>query len=162
MPGPGPGPTFKFGESGTTSRFNVAYDLTDDVLAYVQVAEGFRAGGPNDQTAASIANVQIPAGFGSDSIINYELGLKTSLLDRRLTLNGAIYQIDWSDIQVSQFANSASGLRFTYRGNGGKAKVQGRRAGDGCASESSRCSSAWVWPTPTRSSRRICRSRRRA
>ncbi len=125
VPGPGPGPTFKFGESGTTGRLNVAYDLTDDVLAYVQIAEGFRAGGPNDQTAASIANVQIPAGFGSDSIINYELGLKTSLLDRRLTLNGAIYQIDWEDIQVSQFANSASGLRFTYRGNGGKAKVQG-------------------------------------
>jgi iron complex outermembrane recepter protein len=125
VPGPGPGPTFRFGESGTTGRLNVGYDLTDDVLAYVQIAEGFRAGGPNDQTAASIANVQIPAGFGSDSIINYELGLKTSLLDRRLTLNGAIYQIDWEDIQVSQFANSASGLRFTYRGNGGKAKVQG-------------------------------------
>ena len=125
VPGPGPGATFKFGESGTTSRFNVSYDLTDDVLAYVQVAEGFRAGGPNDQTAASIANVQIPAGFGSDSIINYELGLKTQLLDRRLTLNGAVYQIDWSDIQVSQFANSTSGLRFTYRGNGGKAKVKG-------------------------------------
>jgi iron complex outermembrane recepter protein len=125
VPGPGPGPTFKFGESGTTGRLNVGYDLTDDVLAYVQIAEGFRAGGPNDQTAASIANVQIPAGFGSDSIINYELGLKTSLLGRRLTLNGAIYQIDWEDIQVSQFANSASGLRFTYRGNGGKAKVQG-------------------------------------
>jgi iron complex outermembrane receptor protein len=125
VPGPGRGPTFKFGESGTTGRLNVGYDLTDDVLAYVQIAEGFRAGGPNDQTAASIANVQIPAGFGSDSIINYELGLKTSLLDRRLTLNGAIYQIDWEDIQVSQFANSASGLRFTYRGNGGKAKVQG-------------------------------------
>ncbi len=123
--GPGPGPTFRFGESGTTGRLNVGYELTDDVLAYVQIAEGFRAGGPNDQTAASIANVQIPAGFGSDSIINYELGLKTSLLARRLTLNGAIYQIDWEDIQVSQFANSTTGLRFTYRGNGGKAKVQG-------------------------------------
>ncbi|HKU16964.1 MAG TPA: TonB-dependent receptor [Steroidobacteraceae bacterium] len=125
VPGPGPGATFKFGESGTTTRFNVSYELTDDALAYVQVAEGFRAGGPNDQTAASIANVTIPAGFGSDSITNYELGLKTQWLDRRLTLNGAIYQIDWSDIQVSQFANSSTGLRFTYRGNGGKAKVQG-------------------------------------
>ncbi len=125
VPGPGVGPTFKFGESGTTSRFNVSYDLTDDLLAYVQVAEGFRAGGPNDQTAASIANVQIPAGFGSDSIINYELGLKSSFLNRRLTMNGAIYQIDWSDIQVSQFANSTSGLRFSYRGNGGEAKVKG-------------------------------------
>jgi outer membrane receptor protein involved in Fe transport len=125
VPGPGPGPTFKFGESGTTTRFNLSYDVTDEVLAYGQIAEGFRAGGPNDQTAASIANVTIPAGFGSDSITNYELGLKSQWLDRRLTLNGAIYQINWSDIQVSQFANSSNGLRFTYRGNGGKAKVKG-------------------------------------
>jgi len=124
-PGPGPGQTFKFGESGTTGRFNVSYDITADVLTYLQIAEGFRAGGPNDQTAASIANVTIPAGFGSDSIINYELGLKTQWLERRLTLNGAVYHIDWSDIQVSQFANSTNGLRFTYRGNGGKAKVDG-------------------------------------
>jgi outer membrane cobalamin receptor len=36
-----------------------------------------------------------------------------------------VYHIDWSDIQVSQFANSTNGLRFTYRGNGGKAKVDG-------------------------------------
>jgi outer membrane receptor protein involved in Fe transport len=63
-PGPGPGQTFKFGESGTTGRFNVSYDINDDVLTYLQIAEGFRAGGPNDQTAASIANVTIPAGFG--------------------------------------------------------------------------------------------------
>jgi iron complex outermembrane recepter protein len=125
VPGPGPGPTFKFGESGTTGRFNLSYDMTDDLLLYVQVAEGFRAGGPNDQTAASIANVQIPAGFGSDSIVNYELGAKASWLDRRLTTNGAVYFIDWSDIQVAQFANSTSGLRFSYRGNGGKATVQG-------------------------------------
>jgi outer membrane receptor protein involved in Fe transport len=125
IPGPGPGPKFEAGESGTTTRFNVAYDLTDDLLAYVQVAEGFRAGGPNDQTAASIANVQIPPGFGSDSITNYELGLKASLFERRLTASGSIYRIDWSDIQVSQFANSATGLRFTYRGNGGEAKVEG-------------------------------------
>lgn len=125
VPGPGPGPTFESGETGTTTRFNVAYDLTDDLLAYIQVAEGFRAGGPNDQTAASIANVQIPEGFGSDSIINYEVGLKASLFNRALTMNGSIYRIDWSDIQVSQFADSATGLRFTYRGNGGEAKVEG-------------------------------------
>jgi outer membrane receptor protein involved in Fe transport len=125
VPGPGAGPTFKFGESGTTSRYNVSYKLIDGLLAYVQVAEGFRAGGPNDQTAASIANVTIPAGFGSDSITNYELGVKGSFFSRRLTANASIYQIDWSDIQVSQFANSTNGLRFTYRGNGGKAKVKG-------------------------------------
>jgi outer membrane receptor protein involved in Fe transport len=51
--------------------------------------------------------------------------MKASLFGRALTASGAIYQIDWSDIQVSQFADSATGLRFTYRGNGGKAKVKG-------------------------------------
>jgi outer membrane receptor protein involved in Fe transport len=125
VPGPGPGHQFEYSESGTTLRFNLAYDLNDDWMTYVQVAEGFRAGGANDQTAASIADVQIPAGFGSDSIVNYELGMKGALADRRLSLSGAIYQIDWTDIQVSQFADSATGLRFTYRGNGGEARVRG-------------------------------------
>ena len=44
-------------------KANVSYDLNDDILAYFQFAQGFRSGGPNDQTAASIAGVTIPAGF---------------------------------------------------------------------------------------------------
>ena len=45
----------------------------------------------------------LPYIFESDALENVELGVKTTLLDGSLRLNGALYRIDWEDIQVSQF-----------------------------------------------------------
>ena len=117
------------------ARFNVSYDLTDDVLAYVQIAEGFRAGGPNDQTAASIANVQIPAGFGSDSIINYELGLKTSAARspahaERRDLPDRLVRHSGLAVRELRQRTALHVSRQRRQGQG-----PGRRAGDGGASE---------------------------
>ena len=35
-----------------------------------------------------------------DETQNYEIGLRSTWLDQRLTLNGAVYYIDWSDPQL--------------------------------------------------------------
>ena len=123
--GSGLGPKFNFSENDATFKGNISYKFNDDILTYFQVAEGFRSGGTNDLTAASIAGVVIPTGFGSDSLVNYELGLKTEWFDKKLVINGATYLIDWSNIQVRQFAVSPEGLQFAFRGNGGKAEVLG-------------------------------------
>ena len=125
VPGTGRGPPLAFTESDVITRFNLSYDFTPDVMVYVQAAEGFRSGGTNDTTIASSVGVTIPPGFESDSVWNYEVGLKSMLLDRRLRINGAVYRIDWSNIQVRQTARSAQGLNFAYRANGGEAKVDG-------------------------------------
>ena len=122
--GAGPGPLLKASDSGLIGRFNLAWKVNEQVNAYVQVAQGYRSGGTNDQTAAELANVSIPAGYGSDSLWNYELGVKTALLDRKLYLNGAVYYIDWSNIQVTDQA-SAGTVSFPFTGNGGKASVKG-------------------------------------
>src|SRR3546814_12814876 len=37
--------------------------------------------------------------FGSETLWNYEIGARTALFDRRLTMSGAIYYIDWSNVQ---------------------------------------------------------------
>jgi outer membrane receptor protein involved in Fe transport len=42
----------------------------------------------------------IPIGASSDDLINYEIGAKASWLNGKLSANVALYQIDWSDIQV--------------------------------------------------------------
>ncbi|NOX25556.1 MAG: TonB-dependent receptor, partial [Deltaproteobacteria bacterium] len=78
-PGDGPGPELNSNDNGVIFKGNISYRVSDDVNTYVQVAEGFRSGGPNDQTAAAIANVVIPAGFKSDSVVNYEVGVKSRL-----------------------------------------------------------------------------------
>ncbi len=122
--GAGAGPLLTTSDNGLIGRFNLAWKVNEQVNAYVQVAQGYRAGGTNDQTAAQLANVTIPDGYGSDSLWNYEVGLKTALLDRRLYLNGALYYIDWSNIQVTDQATAGT-VSFPYTGNGGKASVKG-------------------------------------
>lgn len=126
-PGAGAGPLTHAEDDGLIGRFNIAYELSDQVSSYIQAAQGFRSGGTNDQTAAALANVVIPAGYGSDALWNYEVGVKTSLFDRRLSFNTALYYIDWSDIQVRAQATDGQ-LSFPYTGNGGKASVKGVEA----------------------------------
>jgi iron complex outermembrane receptor protein len=123
-PGGGPGPALEATNVGQIGKANLSYTPIEHVLLYAQVAQGFRPGGVNDQTAAAIAGVTIPAGFASDSLINYELGAKTSWLDNRLVGNGAVYYIDWSKIQIQEQATSGSST-FPYTGNAGRATVKG-------------------------------------
>lgn len=123
-PGAGPGPALSATNTGQIGKVNFSYTPTHDILAYAQIAQGFRPGGANDQVAAQIAGVSIPAKFSSDSLVNYELGLKTSWLDNRFVANGALYFINWSQIQLAEQATSGTSS-FPYTGNGGRATVKG-------------------------------------
>ena len=123
-PGSGPGPELRFPSSAPIGRFNVSYDFTQDWMAYAQVAQGYRSGGPNDTTAAEIAHVSIPDGYNSDSLVNYEIGEKTGFLDRRLFVDSALYHIVWNNIQLQDQATNGQ-ASFPYTGNGGQAKIDG-------------------------------------
>ena len=62
--------------------------------------------------------------FESDTLENLELGWKLNLLDGRMRVNGSLYQIDWEDIQVSQFDSQNISI-FTIVDNGGDAEITG-------------------------------------
>ena len=66
----------------------------------------------------------LPYIFESDALENVELGVKTTLLDGSLRLNGALYRIDWEDIQVSQFDSQNISI-LTIVDNGGDAEITG-------------------------------------
>ena len=127
VPGPGVEPESKSSESSAIGRFNASYAVSKDALAYLQIAQGYRPGGSNDQAGASIEHTVIPAGFRSDSLINYEVGYKQSAFSRRLIVTAAAYYIDWHNIQLQLQAPvpGLSGATFPYIGNGGGARVYG-------------------------------------
>ncbi|ENZ81386.1 MULTISPECIES: TonB-dependent receptor [Caulobacter] len=104
--------------SGWVSKFNVSYQVTSDVMVYALAAKGFRPGGANNVPGLASALLA----YGPDSLWNYEAGVKSQWFDRRLTLNAAAYQIDWSNMQIS--ATSANGA-FSYLTNAGTAKIKG-------------------------------------
>ena len=69
---------------------------SDDHLLYASYATGVKAGGFNNAVHVSQQT------FSEEENTTLEIGSKNTLFDRRLTLNGAIYFIDWKDIQGNQ------------------------------------------------------------
>lgn len=72
----------------------VSYRFNDDIMTYATVSRGFRSG------FWTIGTYSVP-----EHTTNYEVGIKSSLWDRRATLNVAAFHIDYSDQQYTTFTN---------------------------------------------------------
>jgi iron complex outermembrane recepter protein len=97
-------------DSGTLFKFNTSYRFNDDALGYFTISEGYRFGAgngiapcPNPLPANQQLICALPDEFQyfPDKTTNYELGLRSQWADGRLTLNGALYYIDWQDPQLA-------------------------------------------------------------
>jgi iron complex outermembrane receptor protein len=76
-------------------RAALDYDLTKDIMVYGQIATGYKAGGNN---ARPFFPSQLHA-TEPEELINYEIGMKSTLFDR-LRLNGALFYNDYTDMQL--------------------------------------------------------------
>jgi outer membrane receptor protein involved in Fe transport len=115
---PTPDTTTSFDEHGLVSRFAAGYEMVPDYFIYAQAAQGFRPGGVNQVTGLPAAL----APYQADSLWDYEVGLKTSWLRRRLTMNVDGYRMDWDNMQVT--GSRPDGL-FRFISNAGTARVTG-------------------------------------
>jgi len=106
-----------FSEDRVIKRAQVSLKPTQDISVYAVASQGFRLGGTNQSAA-----VTIPDGYDSDSLWNYEIGVKSSWFDRKLIANLSAYRIDWSNIQVS--GRDSTGT-FAFIGNAGSARIEG-------------------------------------
>lgn len=73
----------------------LAYDLTEDAMFYGSVSKGFLAGGFN--TAFGSSNEQFT--YDTEYMWSYEIGAKTSWLDKRLLINLSTF---WQEIKDKQ------------------------------------------------------------
>ena len=103
---------------GFLEKYNVSYHFTPSMLAYVTASQGFRPGGANN--IPTLPSGLVP--YKPDSLWNYEAGLKSSWLDNKLTVDAALFEIDWSNVQTK--ATTADGI-FSYITNAGNARSRG-------------------------------------
>lgn len=75
----------------TSGLLRYEYDLRRDVMSYASIATGFKSGHIQDR-----GNEAKP-----EEVINYELGLKSTLLDGNMRMNAALYQADYTNLQFS-------------------------------------------------------------
>ena len=105
-------------------------DVTEDLLVYASASKGFRVGGVNMPIpvafcAAELADLGITnedvATFNSDSLWNFEMGMKSSWLDNRVNLNVSAFNINWNNpLQTNRLA-----CGFQYVANSGEAENKG-------------------------------------
>jgi iron complex outermembrane receptor protein len=119
-------PTQKSQEGVATYSVGAKYRFTDKVLGYVRVASGYQPGGPNIVIGGS------PPSFRSDTLTNYEVGVKSQFLDNRLLFDADVFDIEWNDIQLltttAGLSTGANGGTATSRGveaNGSIRPIEG-------------------------------------
>jgi len=84
-----------------TFRANVSYEIDENALIYVNVAQGFRSA--SGQTALALATsalsgVAAPLFSQPEDLISAEVGGKFSFLENKVTFQVAAYYLDWKDI----------------------------------------------------------------
>jgi outer membrane receptor protein involved in Fe transport len=112
--------SIRSGDESTTWLLTPRWRLSDQTMVYGRLASGYRPGGPN----ASFGTFGTPLTFGPDKVVNYEVGLKSDLFNRRGSIEIAAYWIDWSDIQVQE----VNTLGISYIDNAGTAVSTGVEA----------------------------------
>jgi outer membrane receptor protein involved in Fe transport len=117
-------------ESGLSSRANLTWHVTPDIMTYYTFAQGFRPGGFNRTGSppgqpvnllgaaaycgaassdprclqggslfqANTSQAVHSLGYGSDTLVNNELGFKSEFLSHRLLLNASAYRMNWDEV----------------------------------------------------------------
>ena len=100
------------------------FSISEDLMLYARLASGYRAGGPNLPSGPTgCVALQYPCGYAPDKTQNYEVGIKGDFLDKRLSVDGSVYYIDWKDIQLFVVLPPPASVGYTT--NASAAKSQG-------------------------------------
>lgn len=100
-----------------TWKVTLDAQFNEQLFGYATVSTGYKAGGyqdvaPNPRDAVT--------SFDPESVINYELGIKSELWDGRARVNASTYFMDYEDLQVRQVDGTV-----TLTTNAGAAEIKG-------------------------------------
>lgn len=79
--------------SAFTPKLGLEYRPSASTLVYGSLTTGFKSGGFN--------SISVQPSYDEETILSTEFGFKTSLLERKLTLNGALFSYQYDDLQVA-------------------------------------------------------------
>lgn len=119
----------KASETVKTPNFQIEFKPDRNSLYYARAAKGFRLGGPNSPLPstcsgdlAALGLTEAPSAVKSDTLWNYEAGLKWTFADGRANFNATAFYIDWKDIQTGFVLPNCG---FSFSGNAGSATSKG-------------------------------------
>ena len=103
--------------SNFSPKAGVQIHPNEDVMVYGSWSRGYKTGGWTTRLSNPLPNAP---DFGAEKAQTFELGVKSTLLDRRLQINAAVFQSNYDGIQL----NFQQGVSPTIQ-NAGAAKIKG-------------------------------------
>jgi iron complex outermembrane receptor protein len=95
---PIPGSAYSYTDSivhtAWTPKFGVELKLPRQAIAYASATKGFKSGGFN------VSSTEPGRGFAPEWAWSYEGGVKTRLMNGRARLNAAVFEMDYTNLQV--------------------------------------------------------------
>ena len=119
-------------ETGFKSRGNLTWHIAPDLMVYYTFSQGFRPGGFNQNGGFfnyapgtdGVPQYAVPRSYSSDKLTNNEIGWKTEFFDHRLQWNGAVYRMNWDNVQIAFFDPGVTGNIF-FNTNGQNFLIKG-------------------------------------
>lgn len=118
-------------------KAGISYKLSEHEMMYADWGQGFRPGGTNAGLVGSFTPpltgcyaptpggaAGAPLDYTPDTLNNYEIGWKTTSLNNRLLWNGAVYYMDWKNLQALIY-NATVCPSSSYNINVGDARIYG-------------------------------------
>ena len=102
-------------EQHWTGNINLQYDIDGNTMTYLNLSNGYKAGGYDADNAMDRSRE-----FEDETVQSLELGLKTELWDNRVRINTAAFLTEITDLQVSGFESAG----FVV-GNAGESEIRG-------------------------------------
>ena len=121
-----PAPQSTDSDSDVLVKLNASWDLSDSTMLYATYSEGYRHGGAQSVPSAADGdpfgepNAAAIRTFDSDSVKNYEIGLKGGTDNLRYT--ASLFHVDWDDPQLN---TTSAWYGFFLADNGDKASPEG-------------------------------------
>jgi len=103
-------------ENNLSGTVKVDYHFNDQVMAYASWANGYKAGGFNLSRVTQFASATNPLGidpdyntaFPRETVDSGEVGIKSTLFDKTLRVNAAVFYQQYHDFQLNTF----TGIQF--------------------------------------------------
>jgi len=117
--------TPSFSDTLVGGKLTLEHDLSDHAIAFASVTRGYKAGGVNIDARINLGTD--PLTYATETLWNYEAGLRGHWLGQRLTGEFTAFYLRRQDAQVRDAAGFGGTYRF-FTDNGGSAHVAGLEA----------------------------------
>jgi len=106
-----------------TPRASVSFDFTDTLTSYASYSEGFKSGG-FDMRGDAIFTPDTVNGYEPENVKSYEIGLKGTAWDGRVSYNLAAFYSDYTDQQITRQEPTTTGVA-SFVDNAGSSTIKG-------------------------------------